>query len=119
MSDKNSELVDFEAFASYLNTLKGEQVCPICHEEQWKLHTPSEITAADESQAFILPTLPGVFLPTKEKTKTGFVRSRGLDLLMMQCKNCGFIHLFNYQTVENNIKEQNYVKVGKDDASGE
>ncbi|EGT0451670.1 TPA: hypothetical protein SMF84_000224 [Serratia marcescens] len=121
MSDKNCDMVDFDAFANYLNTLKGEQVCPICHEEQWKLHTPSEVTEADESKALVLPTLPGTFLPVEGKAKAGFFRSRSLDLLMMQCQNCGFMHLFNYKTVEKNIKEKNYVKQDKvdgDETSG-
>ncbi|MBJ8875320.1 hypothetical protein I5412_10070 [Citrobacter koseri] len=106
MSTNDDKKIDFEAFAEYLNGLEGEHICPICREESWSLFTPDQITPPNDNGELIIPTIPGALVkkdPKKKLNTAGLYRSAAMDILIMQCSNCGFIHLFNYMKVKENI----------------
>lgn len=106
-----TKIITFEEFAKYLSTLEGEQDCPVCHNETWELVTPNELSNSDDSDKKIVPTIPGTYMVAASgENRKVFMRSASLNLLIMQCKNCGFMNFFNYRKVEQNITSQDYNK---------
>ncbi|CNJ37230.1 Uncharacterised protein [Yersinia rohdei] len=111
MSDNNEKVVDFDSFASYLQTLDGDQVCPACNQEKWTLFTPMKVPATPDDDRLVIPTLPGSILNTENAKSTGgLFRGASFDVLVMQCVNCGFVNLFNYLKVKDNIDNGVYIQ---------
>ncbi|EKS7197927.1 TPA: hypothetical protein QCI11_003307 [Enterobacter ludwigii] len=116
MADNDPDMIDFEKFASYMQTLKGDHICPMCLEEQWSLFTPDAITSLSEKDKKIIPTIPGLYYDKDDrKNKPGFLKSESLNLLIMQCKNCGYMKFFNYKKVLMNLKSGDYIRVDKNE----
>jgi Zn ribbon nucleic-acid-binding protein len=109
MSKKETP-VKFNEFVTYLNSLKGDHACPMCQEESWTLFTPDQLTQGDDSENMIITTIPGAFFNAPKDKRSTLYRSPGLDILIMECQNCGFLHLFNYKKVEKNVASGEYVK---------
>lgn len=116
---RNEGPVKFNEFVDYLNSLKGEHICPMCMEEQWKLFTPDQINHDDDPEKTIIATIPGAFVKINKEKSSTLYRSPGLDVLLMECQNCGYINFFNHKKVSKNLKSGEYVKdsEGEDDAS--
>ncbi|TBL47995.1 hypothetical protein EYY98_19900 [Obesumbacterium proteus] len=111
MSNDNKNLVNFEQFADYLTTLKGEHICPMCLEEQWSLFTPDVIYSSSDKENMIIPTIPGIYLDKDtRKNRPNFLKSESLNLLFMQCKNCGHMIFFNNKKVLKNLESNDYIK---------
>jgi len=112
MSVKEHKLITFEEFAEYLGTLDAEHICPMCNSEAWNLSTPNELSPGDSGRKMVT-TIPGTyFTKSIDEKRQGLYNTKALDVLLMQCSNCGFVNLFNYRTVEENIVTGNYVKQG-------
>lgn len=110
MSKTEYKLITFNEFAEYLGTLDSDHICPMCSCEAWTLSTPFELSP-DDSEKKMVPTIPGTFFhksPT-EKRKDLY-STTALDLLLMQCQNCGYMNFFNYRKVELNITTGSYTK---------
>lgn len=121
MSNKNFKLITFEEFAEYLNSLPGDHTCPLCCEESWMLYTPNELTPGDdEDREIMVPTIPGApFKKNLDEKGGGLYKTPALDVLIMQCQNCGFINFLNYRKVEQNLVDKNYIKANDDKADGD
>ena len=121
MSIKEFKLITFEEFAEYLNSLAGDHTCPICCEESWTLYTPNELTPGeDENRARMVPTIPGsAFRKSIDEKSSALYKTPALDVLIMQCENCGFINFFNYRKVEQNLVDKKFVKVNHSKADGD
>lgn len=126
MDNKKSDLLDFNAFGEYLNTLSGDHICPICHTDEWTLYTPHELTkdVKNDKVYKVTPSIPLVsYSKDNDKKKTTLINSEILDVLMMQCSNCGYINLFSHRKVSKNIETGDYKKINseetKEDESSE
>lgn len=107
----NTKIISFDDFAAYLNTLEGEHNCPMCQSEAWQLFTPKEVSNTEDPEKMIVPTIPGSFLnPTSGENRKSLMKSPSLNVLVMQCQNCGFMNFFNYKKVTDNIDSKNYNK---------
>ncbi|CAM3360781.1 hypothetical protein SB6411_00254 [Klebsiella spallanzanii] len=114
MESKKSKLIDFKEFGHYLNSLVGDHVCPICNTDEWTLYTPDELTKdAENAKVYkVIPSLPLVsYSEDNDKKKTSMVSSEALDILIMQCSNCGYINLFSHRKVSKNIETGDYKKL--------
>lgn len=107
MSNKEFKMLTFDDFAKYLGSLRGEQICPMCSSESWNLFTPTKLTREDEIN-YAIPSIPGAVI--SKDTPDVLFRSEHCDVLLMQCKNCGYTALFNYMTVKKNIESGEYIK---------
>ncbi|MDM3121487.1 hypothetical protein OGV89_06720 [Citrobacter sp. Cf125] len=115
MSDKEFKVLKFDEFAQYLSTLSGEQICPMCMEESWTLFTPNKLPTEDDDR-YVINSIPGSLLSSEKPDKSNvFFRSSNHDVLLMQCRNCGYMAFFNYRKVLENIESGNYVKKAEED----
>ncbi|CAQ89576.1 MULTISPECIES: hypothetical protein [Escherichia] len=110
MSDKEFKVLNFDDFAHYLSTLNGEQICPMCMEESWTLFTPNKLPPEDEDR-YVISSIPGSLISSKKPEKSNlFFRSYNNDVLLMQCRNCGYMAFFNYKKVQENLESGDYIK---------
>ncbi|ENK9287055.1 TPA: hypothetical protein RY411_004720 [Escherichia albertii] len=110
MSDKEFKVLKFNDVVNYLNTLKGEHVCPMCMGESWTLFTPHNISSEDEN-TYVINTIPGALISDKKsENSNALFRSHNHDVIIMQCLNCGYTAFFNYKKVQENIELGNYAK---------
>ncbi|NUU68466.1 hypothetical protein HQN64_20485 [Enterobacteriaceae bacterium BIT-l23] len=122
MSKKEPKLISFDEFAEYLNGLKGEHICPMCEEEKWTLYTPKELEDQSNNRR-MQPTIPFATYSSKDgKEKGNLLGGSVLDVLIMECQNCGYMNFFSYAKVLKNIsnseeKESDSSRQGEDDES--
>lgn len=119
MTSKKTNLLNFKTFGEYLNTLAGDHICPICCKDEWTLYTPHELTKDVENDNVnrVIPSIPLVsYAKEQDKKKAIMVNSGVLDVLMMQCSNCGYINLFSHRKVSKNIETGDYQKLKSEES---
>lgn len=105
----NNNVITFDEFAKYLNRQSGSHLCPICGGDAWDLHTPENalVTSADgKTKKHIVPTIPGTNRIDGDSPHSNqLLQTPILNILVMTCSKCGYMNLFNYQTVKECIEK--------------
>lgn len=103
MTDSGKIFVSFSEFASYLKKVNAFYTCPMCRNNQWTLITPDS-SLRNGQQANIIPTLPVTDLQNEGGI---FFHSKTHNLLIVECKSCGYISFFNHNTVLKKLRIMN------------
>ncbi|MDR7875797.1 hypothetical protein, partial [Yersinia mollaretii] len=117
MPDSKISTIEFKNFEEYLRNLNGPHDCPICNKAFWTLTTTQTIPdEKGDGERKVVPTIPGGASSKEDRRSGKLLYTRSMNILIMQCKNCGYMNFFNYNTVLKNINDN---KFGSEDGESD
>ncbi|HGJ5865455.1 hypothetical protein [Arsenophonus nasoniae] len=98
--------ITFEEFAFYLQQIGENIQCPLCKNTQWELFAKttvqSQFTKENINYVTTLPVTSNIF---HGDSLSQMLQVTSNNVLIMNCNNCGYINLLNYEFVYNKIKK--------------